>query len=402
MPRKPAAIAARALAATAVAATALAAFAGMSGPAAAQDIKIGFLGTFTGPLSAVGNDMRAAVELALDKMDRKMGGRPVSIIYEDDQLKPDLGKQKTDKLIQSDRVDLLTGYISSAVLLASIKSAVDAQTFLVGANAGPSQIAAELCTPWFFSTSWQGDQVPQAIGEYMNQKGVKSAFLIAPNYAAGKDVIAGVKANYKGNVVGEEYTRWPDQLDFSAELTKARTMKPDAVFAFYPGVAGVQFMTQYAQAGLKGQIPLYTSFIIDALSLPRLKDLVVGVPSAQHWGPDLPNEANKTFVNDFEIKHKRTPSFYASQAYDAINLIASAVNAVKGDVSKKDEMRAEMKKAHYASVRGPYAYGNNHFPIQNFYLQEAVKAADGSYALKTVATTLTEHQDRYHDRCPMN
>jgi branched-chain amino acid transport system substrate-binding protein len=402
MPRKPAAIAARALAATTVAATALAAFAGMSGPAAAQDIKIGFLGTFTGPLSAVGNDMRDAVELALDKMDRKMGGRPVTIIYEDDQLKPDLGKQKTDKLIQSDRVDLLTGYISSAVLLASIKSAVDAQTFLVGANAGPSQIAGELCTPWFFSTSWQGDQVPQAIGEYMNQKGVKSAFLIAPNYAAGKDVIAGVKANYKGNVVGEEYTRWPDQLDFSAELTKARTMKPDAVFAFYPGVAGVQFMTQYAQAGLKGQIPLYTSFIIDALSLPRLKDLAVGVPSAQHWGPDLPNEANKTFVKDFESKHNRTPSFYAAQAYDAINLIARAMNAVKGDVSKKDEMRAEMKKAHYASVRGPYTYGNNHFPIQSFYLQEAVKAADGSYALKTVATTLTEHQDRYHDRCPMN
>jgi branched-chain amino acid transport system substrate-binding protein len=402
MPRKPAAIAARALAATTVAATALAAFAGMSGPAAAQDIKIGFLGTFTGPLSAVGNDMRDAVELALDKMNRKMGGRPVTIIYEDDQLKPDLGKQKTDKLIQSDRVDLLTGYISSAVLLASIKSAVDAQTFLVGANAGPSQIAGELCTPWFFSTSWQGDQVPQAIGEYMNQKGVKSAFLIAPNYAAGKDVIAGVKANYKGNVVGEEYTRWPDQLDFSAELTKARTMKPDAVFAFYPGVAGVQFMTQYAQAGLKGQIPLYTSFIIDALSLPRLKDLAVGVPSAQHWGPDLPNEANKTFVKDFESKHNRTPSFYAAQAYDAINLIARAMNAVKGDVSKKDEMRAEMKKAHYASVRGPYTYGNNHFPIQSFYLQEAVKAADGSYALKTVATTLTEHQDRYHDRCPMN
>ena len=209
------------------------------------------------------------------------------------------------------------------------------------------------------------------------------------------------RRTYKGNVVGEEYTRWPDQLDFSAELTKARTTKPDAVFAFYPGAAGVQFMTQYAQAGLKGQIPLYTSFIIDALSLPRLKDLAVGVPSAQHWGPDLPNEANKTFVKDFETKYSRTPSFYASQAYDAINLIASAVDAVRGDVSKKDEMRAEMKKANYASVRGPYKYGNNHFPIQNFYLQEPVKTADDSYALKTVATALVEHQDRYHERCPM-
>jgi branched-chain amino acid transport system substrate-binding protein len=384
-----------------IAATGLAALVGMSGPAAAQDLKIGFVATFTGPMSAVGNDMRDAAELALDKIERKMGGRPVTIIYEDDQLKPDLGKQKTDKLIQSDRVDLLTGYISSAVLLASIKSAVDTQTFLIGANAGPSQVAGELCSPWFFSTSWQGDQVPQAIGEYMNQKGVKSAFLMAPNYAAGKDVLAGVKANYKGSIVGEEYTRWPDQLDFSAELAKVRSLKPDAVFAFYPGASGVQFMTQYAQAGLKEQIPLYTSFIIDAISLLRLKDLAVGVPSAQHWGPDLPNEASKTFVKDFEAKYGRTPAFYASQAYDAINMIAGAVNAVKGDLSKKDEMRAEMKKANYASVRGPYKYGNNNFPIQNFYLQEAVKTADGNYALKTVATALPAHQDRYHDRCPM-
>ena len=144
----------------------------LNGPAAAQDnkqdIKIGFLGTFTGPLSAVGADMRDAAELALDKLGRKMGGRPVTVIYEDDQLKPDVGKQKTEKLIQSDRVDLLTGYLSSAVLLASIKTVADAQIILVGANAGPSQIAGELCTPWFFSTSWQGDQVPQAIGEYLS------------------------------------------------------------------------------------------------------------------------------------------------------------------------------------------------------------------------------------------
>lgn len=378
----------------------IAALVAMNSVATAEDLKIGFLGTFSGPLGAVGTDMRDAAELALDKIGHNMGGRPVVMIYEDDQLKPDLGQQKTEKLIQSDKVDLLTGYISSGVLLASIKSAVDAQIFLIGANAGPSQIAGELCTPWFFSTSWQGDQVPQAMGEYMNQKGVKSAFLIAPNYAAGKDVLSGVKANYKGSVVGEEYTRWPDQLDFSAELTKARTAKPDSIYAFYPGGAGIQFLTQYAQAGLKGQIPLYTSFIVDALSLPRLKDLAVGVPSAQHWGPDLPFEANKSFVKDYQHKYKRTPSFYAAQAYDAINLIASGVNAVNGDVSKKDEMRAQMRKAGYASVRGPYKYGNNQFPIQNFYLQEAVKNGD-DYALKTTATILTANQDRYHDRCPM-
>jgi branched-chain amino acid transport system substrate-binding protein len=371
-------------------------------PAAAEDsAKIGFVATFSGPAAAIGNDMRDAFELALDRLGRKVGGLAVNVIYEDDQQKPEVGKQKTDKLIGADRVDVLTGYIWSNVLLASLKPAADAQTFLISANAGPSQIAGEQCSPWFFSVSWQGDQVPQAIGEYLNQKGVKSAFLIAPNYAAGKDVIAGLKSTFKGTVAGEEYTKWPDQLDFSVELSKARAAKPDAIFAFYPGAAGVQFLTQYAQAGLKAQIPLYTSFVVDALSLPRLGELALGVPGAQHWVNDLPNDANKTFVAEFRKKYNRYPSFYAAQAYDAALLIDSAAAAAKGDFGKKDAMRETMRKASYASVRGPYRYGNNHFPIQNFYLQEAVKDADGVYTLKTVATALKDHQDRYHEQCPM-
>ena len=372
-------------------------------PATAQQkpIKIGFVASFTGPLAAVGNDMRDAFELALDHLGRKMGGLNVETIYEDDGLKPDVGKQKTEKLIQSDKVNVLTGYISSAVLLASIKSAVDAETFLISANAGPSQIAGDLCSPWFFSTSWQGDQVPQAIGEYMNQKGVKTAYLLAPNYAAGKDVIAGLKANFKGQIVGEDYTRWPDQLDFSTELSKARSAKPDAIFAFYPGAAGIQFLNQYAQSGLRGQIPLYTGFIIDAVSLPLLKDLALGIPSAQHWVVDLPNDANKKFVADFKKKYDRDPAFYGAQAYDAAMLIDSAVKAAGGDLSKKDAMRDAMRKADYKSVRGDYKYGNNHFPIQNFYLQEAVKDDSGGFTLKTTALALKDHQDRYHSRCKM-
>jgi branched-chain amino acid transport system substrate-binding protein len=371
-------------------------------PAGAQNsVKIGFVSTFSGPTAVIGNDMRNSFELALDHLGRKMGGLPVEVIYEDDQQKPEVGKQKTEKLIQADRVDFVTGYIWSNVLLASLKPVVDAQTFLISANAGPSQIAGQLCSPYFFSTSWQNDQTPQAVGEYLNQKGVKTVFLMGPNYAAGKDMLAGVKITYKGNVIGEEYTRWPDQLDFSAELSKARAAKPDAIFVFYPGAAGVQFLNQYAQAGLKGQIPLYTAFVIDALSLPLMKDLALGIPGAQQWVNDLPNEANKKFVADFRAKHKAYPSFYGAQSYDAANLINSAVVSVKGDLTKKDAIREEMRKADYASVRGPYKYGNNHFPIQNFYLQEAVKDADGNYTLKTTATVLKDDQDRFHDKCPM-
>jgi branched-chain amino acid transport system substrate-binding protein len=372
-------------------------------PAAAQSsVRIGFVNTFSGPTAVIGNDARNAFELALDHLGRKMGGLPVEVIYEDDQIKPEIGRQKTEKLIQSDHVNFLTGYIWSNVLLASLKPAVDSQTFLISANAGPSQIAGELCSPWFFAISWQGDQTPQAMGEYLNQKGVKSLFLLGPNYAAGKDMLAGAKATFRGKIVGEEYTKWPDQLDFSAELTKVRAAKPDAVFVFYPGAAGVQFLTQYAQAGLKGQIPLYTAFTIDATTLPLQKDLAIGVPGAQHWVNDLPNDTNKKFVADFRAKYHRYPSFYGAEAYDVANLINSAVVAVKGDLSKKDAMRDAMRKAGYASVRGQYRYGKNHFPIQSFYLQEAVKDGEGEYTLRTVAKIVENDQDRYHAKCSMN
>ena len=368
---------------------------------AQQPVKIGFVSTFSGPTAVIGNDMRNSLELALDHLGRKMAGKPVEVIYEDDQQKPEVGVQKSQKLVESDKVDFVIGYIWSNVLLASLKPVVDSQTFLISANAGPSQIAGEQCSPYFFSTSWQNDQTPQAMGTYMTQKGVKTAFLIGPNYAAGKDMLTGVRTTFKGQVIGEELTKWPDQLDFSTELSKVRAARPEAVFVFYPGAAGVQFLTQYAQSGLKGQIPLYTAFTIDAITLPLQKDLALGVPGAQEWVNDLPNDANKKFVADFRAKHKNYPSFYGAQSYDAANFVNSAVVAVNGDLSKKDAMRAEMRKAHYASVRGPYKYGNNQFPIQNFYLQDVVKDAEGNFTLKTVTTIVKDSQDQFHDKCPM-
>jgi branched-chain amino acid transport system substrate-binding protein len=386
-----------------VAGTVLALAAGQ--PAAAQNksIKIGFVSTFSGPTAVIGNDMRNSFELALDHMGRKMGGIPVEVIYEDDTLKPEVGKQKTEKLIESDKVDFIVGYIWSNVLLASIKPAVDSKTFFITSNAGPHQIAGEQCSPFIFSTSWQNDQTPQAMGLYMNQKGVKTVFLIGPNYAAGKDMLAGVASTFKGKVVGQELTTWPSQLDFSAELAKAKDSKADAIFVFYPGKAGVQFLAQYAQAGLKGKIPLYTAFTIDELSLPLQKDLALGVPGAQEWVNDLPNDANKKYVADYHKKHQGVagPSFYGAQSYDAANLIASAVTAVKGNLSDKAAVQKALEKANFKSVRGGFKFGNNHIPIQNFYLQDVVKDAKGDFVLKTVATIIKDGQDSFHDKCPM-
>jgi len=378
------------------------AFALAAVPAAAQQkVKIGFLNTATGPQAAIGQDFRRSADLAVEHLGGKMGDLAIEMIYEDDGFKPDVGKQKTEKMIESDKVNFLTGYLWSNILLASYKPAIDSETYIISANAGPSQIAGEQCSPYFFSTSWQNDQTPMAMGEVLNQKGVKKLYVIAPNYPAGRDMVAGVKRTYKGEVIGEDMTKWPDQLDFAAELSKAKAAKADAIFTFFPGAHGVQFITQYAQAGLKDTVPLYTTYTIDALSLPLIKDLALGIPGTQFWVNDLPNEANKKFVGDFKKKYGTYPSFYGAQAYDAIMLIDSAVRAVKGDLKNKAGIGAALKKAEFASVRGPYKYGNNNFPIQNFYLQTVVKDAEGMLTLKNEGAVLKDHQDTYAAKCPM-
>jgi branched-chain amino acid transport system substrate-binding protein len=373
-----------------------------AGPALAQSksVKIGFVSTFSGPTAAIGNDMRNSFELALDHMGRKMGGLPVEVIYEDDQQKTEIGRQKTEKLIQSDKVDFLSGYIWSNVMQASVPPIVESKTFLIVANAGLSPLAGEKCSPNIFSTSWTNDSNPRAVGEYMNKKGLENVYLIGPNYAAGKENLGGLKAVFKGQVVGEDYTKWPDQLDFSAELSKIRAANPKAVYTFYPGAAGVQFLNQYAQAGLQGKIPLYTTFVVDSITLPLQKDAAVGVISVLQWGSDLPNDANKKFVSDFVAKHKAEPTFYGAQSYDAANLIASAVAAVKGDLSNPDAVRAALRKADFKSVRGGFRFGPNNYPIQNYYKQEVVKEG-GTYRLKTIETAAENYQDVHYTKCKM-
>ncbi len=373
-----------------------------TGAAFAQEkIRLGYVTTLSGPTAAIGNDMRNSVELALEHLGRKMAGKDVEVVYEDDQQKPDVGKQKMDKLVEQDKVPIIAGHIWSNVLLGSYKEAADAGVFVLSSNAGPSQIAGEGCHQNFFNISWQNDQTPMAMGETLNKKGVKRIYVMAPNYAAGRDMVSGVKRTFKGEVVGEDYTKWPGQLDFSAELAKVRASNAEALFVFYPGAAGVQILAQHEQSGLKGKVPLYQVFTIDSLSLPQQKEQALGVLGTQQWVNDLPNDANKKYVADFLKKHNAYPSFYGAQAYDTIMLIASAVEAVKGDMSKKDEIRAALRKANFKSTRGDFKFGNNHYPIQNFYLQETVKDAQGRLTLKTVDTVFTAHQDAYAGQCKM-
>ncbi len=373
-----------------------------TGSALAQDkIRIGFITTLSGPTAVIGNDMRNSVELALDHLGRKMGGKDVEIIYEDDQQKPDVGKQKADKLVQQDKVPIIAGVIWSNVLLALYKEAADSGVFVFSSNAGASPPAGEGCHPNFFNVSWTNDQPAMAMGEQLNQRGVKRVYLMAPNYAAGRESLGGFKRTFKGEVVGEDYTKWPGQLDFSAELAKVRASNAEALHVFYPGASGVQFLAQYEQSGLKGKVPLSQVFSIDSLSLPQQKETALGVRTAGHWAADMDNEANKRFVGDFLKKHKAYPSFYGQQSYDTIMLIASAVAAVKGDMTKKDDFRTALRKADFKSTRGAFKYGNNHFPIQDFYAQEVGKDAEGRLMVKNGAPIFKAHVDPFAGQCKM-
>ncbi len=379
----------------------------VSGVAQAASVKIGFITTLTTPAGVIGADIKNSVELALEHIGNKMGNLDVVLIMEDDGFKPDIGKQKTDKLVKQDDVDFVAGYIWSHVLLASFKSVVDADKFLISANAGPSQIAGKRCHKNFFSTSWQNDQTPMALGEYLNQIGVKSLYIMAPNYAAGKDMAAGVERIFKGEIMGKDLTKWgaDAQLDFSAELAKAKASGAEALFVFYPGKAGGAFLRQYQQAGLQDKLPLYTVFTVDSIALPKLQKAglkgVLGSKMTQEWSPDMDNAANKRFVSDYLKKHDKYPSFYGAQAYDAIMLIKSAVEATGGNLKDKDALRKALMAADFDSVRGRYTYGNNHMPIQNFYLREVVEDAEGRWTTKIVKTVYENHQDPYASQCKM-
>ncbi|MBU99835.1 MAG: ABC transporter substrate-binding protein [Rhodospirillaceae bacterium] len=374
---------------------------------AAEKVKIGFVTTITTPAGVIGKDMVDAVNLAMEDIGGKMAGLDVELIVEDDGFKPAVGKQKTDKLVKQDKVQFVTGFIWSHVLLASQKSALGAGKFLISSNAGPSQMAGKLCHKNFFSTSWQNDQTPMAMGAVLNLNNVKSLYVMAPNYAAGKNMVAGVTRTFKGKIVGKDLTKWGKdaQLDFSAELAKAKASGAEGIFVFYPGKAGGAFIKQYAQAGLQGKIPLYSVFTVDSIALPKLQKAnmngVMGSVMTQFWAPDLDTPQNKIFVSGFKKKYGRYPSFYAAQSYDTIFLIKSAVEAVKGDLSNMDDMRAAMKKANFPSVRGKFSYGNNHFPIQNFYSRKVVKDSDGVWTTSVREVVLKNHQDTYAKDCSM-
>ena len=371
-----------------------------SGAALAQSpIKIGYIGTFSGPLSPLGQDMYDGFMLGVEQNAGKLGGAPVQVLKQDDQFKPDVALQIVNRLIEKDNVPIIAGIAASNVMMAVHKPITDKEVFLIGSNAGPSPLAGAQCSPYQFIASWQNDSWAEAAGKYANDKGYKRMVLVASNYQAGKDAVNGFKKFYKGTIVDEIYPS-TTQPDFSAEMTQIGSQKPDAVFAFIPA-GSINFMRQYQLAGLIKTVPLLTVGMADALSLGALKDSALGLQSVHFWAPDTDNPVSRQFVEAFEKKYDRIPSNYAAQGYDSALLLDAAIGRVKGNVADKKAFMAALKQGSTRSVRGTLRFNNNNFPINDWYAFEVAKDAKGRVSLKTVATPLKDYQDSYHAQCPM-
>jgi len=373
----------------------------LAAPASAQaPVKIGFIAELSGPQAVLGQDQYDGFMLLVERNGGKLGGVPVQVLKEDSQLKPEVAVQLVAKLIEKERVSIISGVTFSNVMMAIHKPVTDAKVFLVGSLAGPSPIAGAQCSPYQFITSFQLDAAAEAHGRYANERGFKKVFLLGANYQAGKDFLGGFKRTFKGQVADEVYTAM-NAPDFSAELTQVAAAKPDAVFAFYPGALGINFVRQYNQAGLMKTTPLLTQGAVDGSTLPALKEAALGAYNGAPWGPDIDNPSNKKFVEEFERKYNRIPTLFAAQSYDAAQLIDSALAKTKGNVDNKDALRAALKAADFASVRGKFKFANNQFPIQDYFIQQVATDAKGRVNLKTVATPLKDFTDDYAAKCAM-
>lgn len=373
-------------------------------PAVAQDkvqdkVKVGLILSLSGPAAVLGQQARDGFNLAVKDLGGKLGGRDAEVIVADDELKPDVAVTKVKGLLERDKVDFVVGPIFSNILIAIEKPVVESKTFLISPNAGPSSFAGKSCSPYFFVTSYQNDQVHQVLGKVAQERGYKRVYLLVPNYQAGKDAVAGFKIDYKGEVVEESYVPL-NTLDFQAELSKIASLNPDAIFTFMPGGMGVNLVKQYKQAGLADRIPFLSAFTVDESTLPAQQDAAVGMFGGANWAPNLDLPRNKKFVADYEAAYHSVPGTYAFQAYDAALLIDSAVKAVKGNLADKDAVRAALKKADFASLRGSFKFNTNHYPIQDFYLVKAAKRPDGKFQTEIVQKVFSNFGDQFAKDCP--
>jgi branched-chain amino acid transport system substrate-binding protein len=368
---------------------------------AMEPVKIGMVTTLSTKAGYLGEEMRDGFKLAIDQENGMLGGVPVELLVEDSGRKPEKAKQIADRYIKKDGVKILTGIIFSNVAMAVVPKVVREDVIYLSPNAGPSKLAGKGCDKNYFSVSYQNDNIDEVVGKYVNDSGHKNVYLIAPNYPAGKDHLAGFKRYYSGEIAAEVYTKL-GQADYAAEIAAIRAKNPEAVFFFLPGGMGVNFLKQFSQAGLGESIALYgPAFSFDERILKAVGPAALGVKNGSQWTHDLDNEANKQFVAAYQKAYGRTPTLYASQGYDTARLIGSALKAVNGKLEPMDDFRNALKKANFDSVRGNFSFGKNQHPIQDLYIREVVQTPSGDYTNKTILKVFSNHVDAYAEQCEM-
>ena len=368
---------------------------------AVEPVKIGMVTTLSTKAGYLGEDVRDGFKLAIAQEDGMLGGVPVELLVEDDGRDPGKAKQIADRFVKRDNVKIMTGIIFSNVALAVVPKVVRGEVLYISPNAGPSDLAGKGCNENYFNVAYQNDNLDEVVGKYVSDSGFKNVYLLAPNYPAGKDHLAGFKRYYTGKISGEVYTKL-GQSDYAAEISALRAAKPDAVFFFLPGGMGINFIKQYSQAGLNKTIPVFgPAFSFDERLLGAVGAAAKGVKNGSQWTHDLDNPANKQFVEAFRAAYDRTPTLYASQGYEAARLIGSALKSVGGDVTRFDQLRAAVRKADFESVRGQFAFTTNQHPVQNLYIREVVEDGKGGYTNQTLKAVFTSHGNAYVDDCRM-
>ncbi len=364
-----------------------------AGPALAEyPVKVGMITTLSGGGAGLGIDVRDGFLLAVKLADASN----IEVVVEDDQRKPDIAVQLADKMVQSEKVDVLTGIIWSNLAMAVVPSVTAQGKFYLSPNAGPSALAGKGCHPNYFNVAWQNDNLHEAAGAYANDAGFKKSFILAPNYPAGQDALTGYKRFYKGELAGEIYTKL-GQKDYAAEIAQIRASGADSVFFFLPGGMGISFLKQYADSGV--EIPvLGPAFSFDQGILQAVGAAALGVKNTSQWNKDIDNPANAKFVEAFQVEYGRLPSLYASQGFDTANLLISAAKAA--EVSDADAFRLALEAAEFDSVRGDFTFGPNHHPVQNIYVREVIQEGD-VFTNKIIATGLAGHSDAYAAECKM-
>lgn len=352
--------------------------------------KVGLITTLSGGGAGLGIDVRDGFMLAV----AQNGEGHIEVVIEDDQRKPDIAVQLADKMIQSEKVDVLTGIIWSNLAMAVIPSATAQGKIYLSPNAGPSALAGKGCHENYFNVAWQNDNLHEAAGAYANDAGHKNSFILAPNYPAGQDALTGYKRFFKGGLAGEIYTKL-GQTDYAAEIAQIRASGADSVYFFLPGGMGISFLKQYADSGV--DLPVIgPAFSFDQGILQAVGAAALGVKNTSQWSKDLDNPANKKFVETFQAEYGRLPSLYASQGYDTANLLISALK--KAEIGDQAAFRTALREADFDSVRGDFKFAKNQHPIQNIYVREVIQEGE-IFTNKIIATALTNHSDAYGKEC---